>query len=526
MINKKIKIGLVIFLAVAALFFLQNNITGGVVASYTPTIVDIADGEKFTITAEEIVKQINGQEVMMYAYNGVVPGVALRVQQSSTIKVNFVNRLKEETTIHWHGLRHDVKNDGVPGISQEPVKPGKNFEYTLYFPDSGIYWYHPHVREDRQQDLGLAGNMLVIPTSPDYFNSVDLEELVVLDDILIEDGVMVPFGKEYANFALMGRFGNTMLLNGQTDYSLEVAQGEIIRFYLTNVANVRPFNLSFDGAKMKLVGGDLGKFEEEEFVDSIIIAPAERYIVEVFFSEKREYNIENRNPSGVTSLGKIKVNGLTKTQHFKQFLNLKENIKIKEDIEKFRPLFDKPVDYQIDLTVDMGGIMNVMAALPCHSMGGLVMGNCTVEERAQFEGEAEHDESTIEWEDGMVDMSKQFTTNDLTWILRDPITGKENMDLGMEAEVGDIMKIRFFNDPKSMHPMQHPLHLHGQRFLVTEIDGMPSKNLVWKDTVLVPIGSTVDVLVDVTNFGEWMMHCHIAEHLEAGMMTSLIVTEA
>jgi FtsP/CotA-like multicopper oxidase with cupredoxin domain len=71
--------------------------------------------------------------------------------------------------------------------------------------------------------------------------------------------------------------------------------------------------------------------------------------------------------------------------------------------------------------------------------------------------------------------------------------------------------------------MQHPIHLHGQRFLVTSIDGQEQEILGWEDTVLVPAGSTVDIVVDVTNPGEWMIHCHIAEHLEAGMMTHFMV---
>ena len=71
--------------------------------------------------------------------------------------------------------------------------------------------------------------------------------------------------------------------------------------------------------------------------------------------------------------------------------------------------------------------------------------------------------------------------------------------------------------------MQHPIHLHGQRMLVVQRDGVPIGNLVWKDTVLVPVGSTVDLLIDASNLGAWMLHCHIAEHLGAGMMTVLHV---
>ena len=80
-----------------------------------------------------------------------------------------------------------------------------------------------------------------------------------------------------------------------------------------------------------------------------------------------------------------------------------------------------------------------------------------------------------------------------------------------------------YNDPTSVHPMQHPLHLHGQRFLVLSIDGKENTNLVWKDVVIVPTGATVDILVDFSNPGTWMFHCHIAEHLETGMITQFQV---
>ena len=95
----------------------------------------------------------------------------------------------------------------------------------------------------------------------------------------------------------------------------------------------------------------------------------------------------------------------------------------------------------------------------------------------------------------------------------------------MNFKVGDKVKIRIFNDPSISDPMQHPIHFHGQRFLVLEKDGVTSKNLVWKDTVLVPIDSYVEILLDITNPGKWMAHCHIAEHLTSGMKMNFIVTE-
>jgi FtsP/CotA-like multicopper oxidase with cupredoxin domain len=113
----------------------------------------------------------------------------------------------------------------------------------------------------------------------------------------------------------------------------------------------------------------------------------------------------------------------------------------------------------------------------------------------------------------------------VTWVLRDRETGDENQDINWRFEVGDLVKLRIFNTPESFHPMNHPIHIHGQRFLVVSLDGIQNQNLVWKDTAIVPVGSTMDVLVEMSNPGEWMLHCHIAEHLQAGMSFGFSVGE-
>ena len=482
------------------------------------SIIVLKDGDSFVLTAEMINKKINNQSYVMYGYNGQIPGPILKVQQNSTITIIFKNTINLNTTIHWHGLRQDVKNDGVPEISQNPVAPGQTFVYTLHFPDEGIYWYHPHIREDIQQDNGLYGNMLVDSLHSNYYNYVNQEELLVLDDLLIRDDKIVSYGKNYADHVTMGRFGNVMLLNGKTDYSLHVDNGSVVRFFITNAANVRPFNLSFSGAKMKLVGSDIGLYEHEEYVASTIIAPAERYIIEVLFDHEGEYTIQNINPDNTYDLGTIIVSSQQVEQEYSSdFNNLRINSFIIEDINTFRSYFDKEPDYILDLGINMSmELMQYMDMndMPCHTMpDGTKMGKCDVEGHKE----------KIEWEDDMEKMNSVSTSEKVTWEIKERETGKKNMDFIMNAKVGDKLKIRLFNDPDSMHPMQHPIHLHGQRFLVLEKDGVKNDNLVWKDTVLVPQGSTVDILVDVTNPGQWMMHCHIAEHLEAGMMTSLIV---
>ena len=99
----------------------------------------------------------------------------------------------------------------------------------------------------------------------------------------------------------------------------------------------------------------------------------------------------------------------------------------------------------------------------------------------------------------------------------DPETRKENSAIAWKFKVGEKVKIRVFNDATSSHPMQHPIHFHGQRFLVLTTNGVRNSNLVWKDTVLVQTGDTVDLLLDASNPGQWMAHCHISEHLSSNM---------
>ena len=133
----------------------------------------------------------------------------------------------------------------------------------------------------------------------------------------------------------------------------------------------------------------------------------------------------------------------------------------------------------------------------------------------------------IEWEDDMVEVNRITTPANTRWKLVDRETGAENAGIEWRFRVGDRVKIRLVNEMDSDHPMPHPFHVHGAgRFLILARDGVEEPNLVWKDTVLVRTGETVDILLDVTNPGTWMAHCHIAEHHESGMMLTFEVDEA
>ena len=134
------------------------------------------------------------------------------------------------------------------------------------------------------------------------------------------------------------------------------------------------------------------------------------------------------------------------------------------------------------------------------------------------------DAGGIEWEDDMVAVNRLTTPANMRWMLIDRTTGAANAAIDWQFTAGDRVKIRLVNEMDSDHPMHHPFHLHGAgRFLVLARDGVAEPNLVWKDTVLVRTGQTVDILFDVTEPGLWMAHCHIAEHMQSGMMFSFTV---
>ena len=283
--------------------------TTGLPEAYSPSVVSLHDGDSFDLDIRPVRKRIGDAEVRMLGYNGSIPGPTLRVEQGSEITVNVRNEGDVDATVHWHGLRLENRYDGVPEETQAPIAPGGTFSYRLRFPDPGLYWYHPHIREDYAQEMGLYAPIVVEPSNPSYWPPADRQMTVTLDDVLIEEGKMAPFSHSGPNFVAMGRFGNVMLINGEAEFSGEAAVGEVVRLYLVNTANTRLFNFALRGARMKLVGGDSGRLEREEFVEEVLLAPSERAVVDVLFDEPGEAHLEHRTPEHTYDLGAISVAG-------------------------------------------------------------------------------------------------------------------------------------------------------------------------------------------------------------------------
>ena len=557
----------------------------------SPRSFELADGARFELRLAPVTKRLGDTLVRMLAYNGSVPGPTLRVRQGTELSVHVVNDGDLEATVHWHGLRLDNRYDGTTA-TQPPIPVGGSFTYRLTFPDPGVYWYHPHIREDYGQELGLYGNIVVVPADADYWPPVNREITLTLDDILIEDGNVAPFNREHPTYSAMGRFGNTLLVNGEPGLSLQVRHGEVVRFYLTNTANTRVFNVAIPGARLKRVGGDSGRYEREEFVDSVLIAPSERTVVDVLFDQSGSVTLEHRTPQRTYPLATIAVGDERAEPSFAlEYQELRTNADMAAERSRLTHYLAAEPDKTLALVaeMDMGepelsSGASVAYVCPMHAdVVSAAPGRCphcgmkliAVERPSQFvcpmhpevtseraercpkcgmklvsarlvgaaaHGHHEHEHSPvvdghehegvahasypagIEWEDDMVDVNRMTNPSNMRWKLIDRHTGSEGAAIEWRFRVGDRVKLRLVNDMDSDHPMHHPFHIHGAgRFLILARDGAAEPNLVWKDTVLVPTGQTVDLLLDITHAGVWMAHCHIAEHHESGMMLTFHV---
>src|SRR5215203_7140902 len=569
--------------------------TKGLQAAGAPELVELADTDRVDLRIAPVAKQLGDATVRMLAYNGSIPGPTLRVRQGSELTVEVTNEGDLDATVHWHGLRLENAFDGT-AETQAPIPIGGSFSYRLAFPDPGIYWYHPHIREDYGQEMGLYGNIIVEPAEPDYWPAANRELALTLDDVLIEGGRVAAFSRTESNYTAMGRFGNVLLTNGAPELSLSAQAGEVVRLYLTNTANTRVFNVALPGAHMKLVGGDSGHVEREEFVEAVLLAPSERVVVDLLFAEPGELTFLHRTPDREYPLATIQVSDeQAEPSLAAEFGVLRTNADMLAERERMAPHLEREPDKTLALVAEMdmgepelppGATViytcpmhpEVLSEEPgkCPQCGMKLLATATApsayvcpmhpevtrnqpdrcpecgmklvpaqlvsaagshehhEHEHPRNGASDHDHADhaqesggIEWEDDMVELNRITTPANTRWKLVDRATGAEGHEIDWRFRVGDQVKLRLLNEMDSDHPMHHPFHIHGAgRFLILSRDGQPEPNLVWKDTVLLRAGETVDILLYVTNPGLWMALCHVAEHTESGMMFSFMVEEA
>ncbi len=481
------------------------------------TLVTLKNGDTLDLEAGVVRRRIAGREYTMFGFNASYPGPLLRVPQGAEVVVRFRNALPLPSTVHWHGLRLDHRYDGVPDLTQPAIAPGDSFTYHLRFPDAGVYWYHPHVREDIQQELGLYGNIFVRPSRPDAYPPAHREEFLILDDLLVgDDGTLVPWGLEAPTHAAMGRFGNVLLVNGEAGWRLRARPGEVIRLFLTNASNTRIFNLSFGpGVRLKLVGSDLGTYPEERWVESVVLAPAERYVVDIRVDRPGPVAMVNRVRAidhlfarffdAVDTVGVLDVAGPPVRALSRPFAALRTDRPARDSLAALLAAHTgQPPQRTLELRV-------AFDSLPFVSRRLMQLDSIYF--------------NPVEWAGTMPGMNWATTATQARWTLRDPASGMDNMAMTWRFRRGELVRLRLAGAREVLHGMQHPIHVHGQRFLILAVNGVPNRDPVWKDTALVPAGGTVDLLVEMSNPGRWMVHCHIAEHLQAGMMMAFDVED-
>src|SRR4051812_37990968 len=515
--------------------------TSGLPAATSAELVELDRGQRFQLRIAPVTKQLGGASVRMLAYNGSIPGPTLKVRQGSGIDVDVVNDGDLEQTVHWHGLRLDNRSDGTHE-TQAPIPIGGRFSCRGTFPDPGIYWYHPHIREDYAQEMGLYGNVIVEPEDPDYWGPAHRELCVTLDDVLLEDGQIAPFSRLETNYSAMGRFGDTLLIAGEPELGLTAKQGEVVRVYLTNTANTRVFKVALPGARMKLVGGDSGRVEHEQFIEDVVLAPSERAVVDVLFEQAGELVLEHRTPEKTHRLGTIAVADERAVPDLTEpFELLRRDPELAAERERLDPWLagepDKTLAFVAEMDFDAveGAAVYVCPMHPevvseapghCPSCGMKLLPQATtytcpmhldvVSEEpgrcsscgmkllpaqlvAQAGGHDHHEQGQehhashahdhaatggIEWEDDMVDVNRITTPANTRWKLIDRSTDAANHAIEWRFRVGGRGKNRPINEMDSHHPMHHPLPIHRARPLLLIARGRePPPTPPWGGTV-------------------------------------------
>lgn len=416
----------------------------------------------------------------VWSYGGGVPGPTIRAVQGSRLRVNFHNRLPADTTVHWHGLRVPNAMDGVPHLTQPPVPPGGRFTYEFDLPDAGTYWYHSHLRSSEQVERGLYGAIVVEERRPPV---VDRELTWVLDDWrLTREGRLAESFASPHDVAHAGRIGNLVTVNGRAPQDLRVRRGERIRLRLVNAANARIFGLQFDGHSPQVIaidGQPVAPHAPER--GTVVLAPGMRTDLLIDAAGR---------PGDSHAVGDV---FYPRAAYDLLRLSYEDGVLREPTSSAMQPLTANPLA-EPDL-----------ASAPSHELrfeGGMHGGL----HRAQLDGR------TVEF--------MSLLRAGKAWAVNGVVADSHVHEPVLTFRRGQSYRLAFVNDTR----WHHPMHLHGHAFRVISRNGRPTRHREWQDTVLMAPDERVEVAFVADNPGDWMLHCHILEHQDGGMMAVVRVT--
>jgi FtsP/CotA-like multicopper oxidase with cupredoxin domain len=463
-----------------------------------PVVVDVdPDPAVFQAALTATVAQVSlvdGQTTEVWTYvddhsDGTVcvPGPRIEVTRGTRVKIHFTNNLPMPTTIHWHGLVLPVEMDGAGHHAHEVIAPGATFDFDFVTPSPSLYWFHPHVQADEQIERGLYAPFVVRPAVADDESTgepvegvdVDRERILVLDDVLLDEGgqvvpphrgsVMLPDGRMTFE-GMMGRQGNHLLVNGHEHPFFDVRPGTVERWRIVVVANSRFFRLQLGGHRFVQIGSDVGLVPVTRVLDELLLAPGERVDLLVAFDD--EGDVEGAQLPLLT------------LHHDRG-----------HDMADPGPL--------TVATLRFGAPKTPATPLPTTTASWTPLPSTP-------DDPAESDDQTVVMEEQVLRGGKVgFSLNQELYPEVTPLSGT----------VGGTQTWAIVNKTH----MDHPFHLHGAPFQVlsTQPEGgdvVAETFSQWKDVVVVPPESTLRFVVRFERPGSWMFHCHILEHAERGMM--------
>ena len=255
-----------------------------------PDVASVPDAIRVELKAGETDwEYAPGRKVRAYTFNGQVPGPVIEGRQGVPLEIHLTNNMPEPTVVHWHGLRVPAVMDGTEDV-QRPVQPGETFRYAFTPPDAGTFWYHSHLNETVQLELGLYGAFIVRGEGEPI---LDGEQILVLDDLMVgRDGELAKFGGFRQRHD--GRQGDIRLVNGRAKPELTIAAGQVERWRVVNASSARYVRLSIGGAPFRILGTDGGLIEAPVTATEVLLATADRVDLAVGpFAEGQELAVES-----------------------------------------------------------------------------------------------------------------------------------------------------------------------------------------------------------------------------------------
>ena len=414
------------------------------------------------IAAPLDVELVAGRATPAWAYGGQVPGLELRCRQGDRLRVRFINRLNEPTTIHWHGIRLPIEMDGVPYVSQLPVQPGEYFDYDFVVQDAGTFWYHPHLSSSEQLGRGLVGPLIVEEREPTGFQH---ERTLGLKTWAVdEQGAFTAFSvpREAARGGTPGRLST---VNGTHAPRMELPAGQVVRLRLLNLDSTVTYRLNLPGAEARLYALDGQPLQQPRPLGK-----------DYWLGPGMRLDLALKVPAAGAELA----------------------------------LRNGPLR--------LATLVSQASAEPAAAWPSALPANPLAEPDL---AQAETLKFNFEWAAALSENLDQgaayklWQINGQAWDIADKTCA--------DRPIARLRQGRsYIFELRNMTQYQHPIHLHGMAFKVLDSD---RKMIIpyFTDTYLLGKNERARIAFVADNPGVWMFHCHVIDHMETGLMAAIEV---